>query len=104
MTNLGEAQKQTTRGLKRKLDALEIRGNNCYNEWMDAFSKVYGLKAAIKRTRVTSHDDKRLMKRLKAKLRTSKIHEQECYALWVNAESLLDEGYDLVDESEGLDV
>jgi hypothetical protein len=109
--DLGETQKRATRGLKRKLEVLEIRGNNCYNEWNEAFIKVCGLKAAIKRARVMSHDDKGLMEGLEVKLKALKIHEQNCYALWVNAESLLDDGNDfvkaisrLVGESGGLDV
>src|SRR5436305_12635796 len=94
--DLGEAQKQTTKLLKRKLEALETRGNNCYNEWMEAFGKVYALEAAIKRARIRSHNDERLMKGLKVKLQASRIHEEKCYSLWVNAESLLDEGNDFL--------
>ena len=109
--DLGDAQKRTTKRLKRKLEVLETRGNNCYNEWMEAFGKVYALEAAIKRARITSHNDERLMKGLRVKLQASKKHERECYGLWVNAESLLDEGKDFlnafsgpVGESGGLDV
>ena len=65
---------------------------------------------SLKRARITSHNDERLMKGLGVKLQASRIHEK-CYGLWVNAESLLDEGNDflsaissLVDESGGLDV
>ena len=66
---------------------------------------------SLKRALITSHNDERLMKGLGVKLQASRIHEEKCYGLWVNAESLLDEGNDflkaissLVDESGGLNV